>query len=55
VDYFNYREGELYAENIAVKTIADAIGTPFYLYSSATLVRHYRVYRDALAGLNCCI
>jgi diaminopimelate decarboxylase len=50
MDYFNYRDGELYAEDLPVADIADRFGTPAYVYSRATLERHYRAYDDALAG-----
>jgi len=50
MDYFNYRDGELYAEDVPVADIADRFGTPAYVYSRATLERHYRAYDDALAG-----
>lgn len=48
--HFHYRNGELYAEDVAVSRIAEALGTPFYCYSSATLERHYTVFADAFAG-----
>ena len=48
MDHFNYRDGELYAEDIPVSAIADRFGTPAYVYSRATLERHYRAYDDAL-------
>jgi diaminopimelate decarboxylase len=47
VNHFQYRDGILYAENVAVPDIAKAVGTPFYCYSTATLERHYRVFSDA--------
>jgi len=50
MDYFNYRNGELYAEDVPVSEIAERFGTPAYLYSRATLERHYRAYDEALAG-----
>lgn len=50
MDYFNYRDGELYAEDVPVADIADRFGTPAYVYSRATLERHYRAYDDAPAG-----
>jgi diaminopimelate decarboxylase len=50
MDYFNYRDGELYAEDLPVAEIADRFGTPAYVYSRATLERHYHAYDDALAG-----
>jgi len=52
VDYFTYKGGVLHAENVPLPTLADAVGTPFYCYSTATLQRHYRVFADALTGLD---
>ncbi len=52
MDHFQYKNGELHAENVPLRRIAAAVGTPFYCYSTATLVRHYRVFRDAMAGLD---
>jgi diaminopimelate decarboxylase len=49
MDYFNYRGGELYAEDALVKTIAENFGTPCYVYSRATLERHWRAF-DAAFG-----
>jgi diaminopimelate decarboxylase len=49
--HFEHRGGELYAEGVPVREIARAVGTPFYCYSHATLVRHYRVYDEAFAGI----
>ncbi len=46
--HFKYRGDELYCEDVSVEKIADAVGTPFYLYSAATLERHYRAFEDAL-------
>lgn len=51
MDHFDYRNGVLHAEDIALPTLADAVGTPLYVYSRATLTRHARVFRDALAVL----
>ncbi len=50
--HFAFRNGALHAEDVDLATIADAIGTPFYCYSTATIIRHYTVFRDALAGLD---
>jgi len=50
MDHFIYKDGELYAESITVRDIAREVGTPFYLYSTATLLRHYRLMDEALAG-----
>jgi len=49
--HFAYRSGGLHAEAVDLTTIADAVGTPFYCYSSATLERHYRVFADAFADV----
>lgn len=48
MNHFDYKNGELYAEDVALSTIAAAVGTPFYCYSSATLERHYRVFSEAM-------
>ncbi|MCW5696233.1 MAG: diaminopimelate decarboxylase [Bauldia sp.] len=50
--HFAYRDGVLHAEDVPLPAIADAVGTPFYCYSTATLTRHYRVFNEALAGLD---
>ena len=52
MNHFDYRDGVLFAEDVAVPDIAAAVGTPFYCYSTATLTRHFRVFRDAFAGLD---
>ncbi len=51
MDNFDLRGGVLHAEDVALPAIADAVGTPVYVYSTATLERHVRVFRDAVAGL----
>ncbi|GAB5352642.1 diaminopimelate decarboxylase [Qipengyuania sp. 483] len=51
MDHFQLRNGALYAENVPLSAIAEDVGTPVYVYSRATLVRHARVFRDALAEL----
>jgi diaminopimelate decarboxylase len=51
MDHFDYRNGVLHAEDIALPTLAEAVGTPLYVYSRATLTRHARVFRDALSVL----
>ena len=48
MDYFNYKDGELYAEGIKVADLARKHGTPLYIYSKATLERHYRAFERAL-------
>ena len=52
MDFFNYKNGHLHGEGVALKDIADEIGTPFYAYSTATLTRHFEVFSDALRGMN---
>ena len=52
MDHFTYWDGELYAEDVALRELADRIGTPFFCYSTATLERHYRVFAEAVAGLD---
>ncbi|HRJ53451.1 MAG TPA: diaminopimelate decarboxylase [Candidatus Thiothrix moscowensis] len=47
MDHFEYRNGQLYAENVAVTDIARAHGTPCYIYSRATLERHWHAFNDA--------
>lgn len=51
MDHFEYRDGVLHAEDVALPLIAAEVGTPVYVYSRATLTRHARVFRDALAIL----
>ncbi len=52
MDHFLYRNGLLHAEDVALSEIAATVGTPFYCYSTATLTRHFRLFQDALAGLD---
>ncbi len=52
MDHFEYRNGELHAEDVPLRRIAAAVGTPFFCYSTATLERHYRVFEDAVSGLD---
>ncbi|MDE0856014.1 MAG: diaminopimelate decarboxylase [Nevskia sp.] len=52
MDHFNYRNGELHAEDVPLSAIAARYGTPTYVYSRATLSRHYRAFDEALAGLD---
>ncbi len=51
-DHFLYRNGVLYAEDVAIAQIAKSVGTPFYLFCSATLVRHFTLFDDALQGMH---
>ena len=51
MDHFLYRNGVLCAEDVEIADIAASVGTPFYVYSTATLLRHYQLFDDALDGL----
>jgi diaminopimelate decarboxylase len=50
--HFAYRDGVLHAEDVSLAALADKAGTPVYVYSSATLERHYRVFSEAFAGMD---
>ncbi|MGB1094953.1 MAG: diaminopimelate decarboxylase [Paracoccaceae bacterium] len=52
MDHFNYKNGNLRAEDVALSDIAAEVGTPFYVYSTATLERHFRLFDDALSGMD---
>ncbi|MCT7377438.1 diaminopimelate decarboxylase [Chelativorans salis] len=52
MNHFQYQDGILHAEDVPLPDIAAAVGTPFYCYSTATLTRHYRVFTEALSGLD---
>jgi len=51
MDHFSLKSGVLHAEDVSLSDIADAVGTPVYIYSRATLERHAQVFKDALSGL----
>jgi diaminopimelate decarboxylase len=51
MDHFELRNGVMHAEDVPLTAIAEAVGTPVYVYSRATLERHARVFREALSGL----
>ena len=48
--HFAYRDGRLFAEDVDLTALADEVGTPVYVYSEATLRRHFRVFADAFSG-----
>lgn len=48
---FHYKEGQLYCEDLAVEALADALGTPLFIYSHATLLRHITAYKEAFASV----
>ncbi len=49
MDHFIHRDGVLHAEDVSLREIAAAVGTPAYVYSTATLLRHYALFDEALA------
>ncbi|MGG7566249.1 diaminopimelate decarboxylase [Rhodovulum sp. DZ06] len=51
MDHFNYRDGVLHAEDVSLADIAASVGTPAYVYSSATFERHFKVFDEALDGM----
>jgi diaminopimelate decarboxylase len=51
VDHFITRDGALYAEGLPLAALAEQFGTPLYVYSRATLTRHYRAFDEALASV----
>ena len=48
--HFDYKDGDMFAEDVPLAKIAEEVGTPVYVYSSATFERHYRVFADAFKG-----
>jgi diaminopimelate decarboxylase len=52
MNHFHYRDGELFCEEVPLAQIAEQVGTPVYVYSTATIERHYRVFDEALSGLD---
>ncbi len=50
MDHFEYRDGVLYGEEVPLSRLADEVGTPCYVYSKATLARHFRAYTEALGS-----
>ena len=52
MNHFIYRDNELYCEDVPVRRIAEKVGTPLYIYSHATLKRHFKVFSDAFKGVD---
>ena len=52
MDHFNIIDGVMHAEDVPLPAIAAAVGTPVYVYSTATMERHARVFREALEGID---
>lgn len=50
--HFHFQNGQMMAENVSLQTIADEVGTPAYVYSTATLKRHYEVFANAISGMD---
>jgi len=50
VDHFEYRQGKLYCEDVPIETLAETYGTPLFVYSRATLERHWHAFDQALAA-----
>src|SRR6202012_3353471 len=49
--HFDYRDGVLHAEGVDLVDLAEAVGTPFYCYSTATIERHYKAFAGAFADV----
>jgi len=52
MDYFNYKQGKLFAENVPIETIAEQLGTPVYIYSKATFLEHLRKIQHAYNAID---
>ncbi len=52
MDHFNYKNGQLYAEEVSITKLAGAVGTPFYCYSASTLSRHFKLFAECVKELN---
>jgi diaminopimelate decarboxylase len=50
--HFDFKDGEMFAEDVALREIADNVGTPCYVYSTATFERHYTVFADSFKGID---
>jgi len=51
MNFFEYKEGQLHCEKLSIQKIAEKVGTPFYLYSYNTLVRHFTVFDKAFTDI----
>jgi diaminopimelate decarboxylase len=52
MDYFNYKDNQLFCENISIRTVAENVGTPCYIYSYETLKRHFKVFDGAFNNIS---
>ena len=50
MNHFDHRDGALFAEDVPLTEIAQAVGAPSYCYSTATLERHYRVFAETMSA-----
>jgi len=50
--HFDFKDGEMFAEDVALREIAQEVGTPCYVYSTATFERHYNVFADSFQGID---
>ena len=50
--HFDYIDNEMFCEAVSIRSIAEAVGTPFYLYSHATLKRHFTIFEEAFEGVD---
>ena len=50
--HFDYKNGEIYAEDVPLRDIEKAVGTPVYVYSTATFERHYSVFAESFRGID---
>ena len=53
--HFDYVDGDMFAEEVPLARIAAEVGTPVYVYSTATFTRHYRVFADSFEGIEALI
>ena len=53
--HFDFKNGEMFAEDVALSEVAERVGTPCYVYSSATLERHFNVFSNSFKGMNALI
>ncbi|MGD8758500.1 MAG: diaminopimelate decarboxylase, partial [Deltaproteobacteria bacterium] len=50
--HFQYHDDQMYCEDVPISDIAREVGTPFYLYSHATLQRHFLAFQEAFEGIS---
>ena len=55
MDHFDYQADEMFAEGVGLSAIAEQFGTPSYVYSRATIERHWRAFDEAFSGVPHCV